>query len=99
MKIQTGKKVLTLKGEAYKQGDEELLVGHVIAEALAGDRTGGKMKMYLLAQRAYEQKELDVDAADLKLIKTSVEQCTTYNNVIVGQVLAELEEVKEAASA
>ena len=94
MKIKTGQKVLTLKGEPYKQGGEELKVGHVIAESLAGDRTGGKMKMYLLAQKAYDEEEMEVDAADLSLIKKSVSECTSYNNVIVGQVLAALEEIK-----
>lgn len=94
MKIKTGEKVLTLKGEAYQQNDQDLLVGHVIAEALAGDRTGGKMKMFLLAQKAYSEAELEVDQADMTLIKKSVEECTSYNNVIIGQVLAKLEEVK-----
>ncbi len=71
-----------------------IIVGMVVAEALAGDRTGGKMKLFLLAQKAFDEAELEVDAADLALIKRAVEQCTSYNNVIVGQALAALEEAK-----
>lgn len=94
MKIDTGKEVLNLKGEAYKADGEPLRVGHVIAEALGSNPAGGKMKMYLLAEAAYKNPSLEVDAADFAIIKNVVEACTSYNNIIVGQVLNELESVK-----
>ncbi len=94
MKIETGKIINNLKKEPYKDGDINLTVGMVIAEALAGDRTGGKMKLFLLAQKAFDNETIEVDAADLGLIKHAVEQCVSYNNVIVGQALAAIEEAK-----
>lgn len=94
MKIKTGERVKNLDGKPYQQEGKDLTAGKVIAEALAGDKAGGKMKMYLLAQKAYDEEAMDVDAADLALIKQSVEKCETYNNLIVGQVIAILEAAK-----
>lgn len=94
MKIDTGKLVVNLKGEAYKTDGIDLTVGHVIAEALAANPAGGKMKMYLLAQAAYNNSELEVDAVDFGLIVKAVEASIAYNNVILGQVLTQLESVK-----
>lgn len=94
MNINTGKALKTLKGEDYTADKEPLTIGKVIAEALAGDETGGKYKLYTLADKAFNSKTMEVDAPDLALIKNAVEKCKTYNNLIIGQTLGILEESK-----
>lgn len=94
MKIDTGKEVINLKNEPYRSDGNPLTVGQVIAEALASNPTGGKMKMYLLAEAAYKNTSLEVDAADFAMIQKAVEGCSAYNNIIIGQVLSHLESVK-----
>jgi len=94
MKISTGTVLKTLKGENYKEGEDNLTLGRVIAEAFSSDQSGGKMKMFLLAEKAFKEKEIDVDAADLTLIKKAVEGCKSYNNLVTGQALVLLENVK-----
>lgn len=91
MKINTSQKVLTLKGDAYKNGTTDLTIGGVIAEALAASQEGNKMKLYTLAQRAFSEETMDVDDADISLIRKALEKCTTYNNIIIGQTLLALE--------
>ncbi len=91
MQIQANKVVTTLSGKPYTSDGKELTVGNVIAEALAGDTTGGKFKLYTLAQKFWNEPEVEVDAADLGLIKTAVENTKTYNNIIIGQVLGLLQ--------
>lgn len=98
MKIDAGTVLKNLKGEPFKlTEDTKLTLGDVIAEAVATDTTAGKFKLYSLAVKASEGKEFDVDAADLKLIKTALENCKSYgtqNTIIVGQAIGLLEEVK-----
>lgn len=94
MKIETGRTVINVKGEAYKNDGQDVLFGHVIADALAGNQTGGKMKMYLLAEAAYKNPTLEVDAVDLGIIVKALESCTSYNNMILGQVLKHLDDIK-----
>lgn len=91
MKINTGKVLMTLKGEPYQADGQDLTVGHVLAEALAGLDAGGKMKLFILAQKCYGAQEVEMDEVDLGLTKKAVEACKTYNNLIVGQALLALE--------
>ena len=91
MKINAKQPVLTLKGEQYKSGEEGVTVGSVISDILATDQTGGKMKLFILAKKFYEEKEVELDEADISLVKKAVESCKGWNNVILGQILTILE--------
>lgn len=93
MKIDCSKLITSLDGTPIKVGEEHLTLGFVIAEAMASDKTGGKMKLYILAEKAYKNQVMEVDAADHAFIKKAVEQCTSYNQnaIILGQALAYLE--------
>lgn len=95
MKINTGATVNTLKGEPYTVDNVPLTVGQVIAEALAVDKTGGKMKVYALANKCYNHAEVEVDGADIVMIKRALNDSTAYNNLINGQVLMALEATTE----
>lgn len=95
MKINYGQTINTLSGTPYQSAGKDLTLGSIVAEALAVDPSGGKMKLYALAQSAYRGGEQEVDSADLKLIKTAVENCKSYdgNAILLGQALERLEKV------
>jgi len=97
MKIDYSKKINTLAGKPYQvENGVDLTLGDIVAEALATDQTGGKMKLYSLAQTAFKKGVSEVDSADLVLIKKAVADCKSYNGnaLILGQSLELLEEVK-----
>lgn len=95
MKIDLKKEINTLNGTPFKADEKSTLtVGLVIAEALLNDQTISKIKGYSLSLKAYESKELDVDDADLTLIKKALQDCKSYaphTTLIFGQVLTHLE--------
>ncbi len=95
MKLDCSKAINNVKGVQYKTPEgASVHLGDVLVEALSGDKSGGKMKIYALAQKAAENKVMEVDSADLKIIKDAVETCTSYNNIILGQTLEMLENAK-----
>ncbi len=92
MKIKADEKIKTLQGEPYKTPDgKDLTLGMVLAEGLATSEAGGKMKSYSLALKFYGSEEVEIDAADMALVKQATEGCKTYNNLITGQALLMLE--------
>lgn len=95
MQIDLKQPISTLAGEPYKTAEgSELTLGNVIAESLATDTTEGKMKLYILAQKAYSEKTMEVDTADLALIKRAIQTNKSYNALILGQAELKLEEIK-----
>lgn len=90
MKINTKTPLKTLKGDVIS----ELNVGDAIANILASSETGGKLKLFILAQKFATEDQVEVDSADLGLIKTAVESSKVYTVLVTGQVLQILEEVK-----
>ncbi len=96
MKIDYSQTINNLAGQPYKVDTKDLTLGDVCAEALATDQTGGKMKLFALAQEAFKSQKADIDAADLALLKRCVTDCKSYqgNAVILGQALEMLENVK-----
>lgn len=97
MQIDYSQKINTLHGTPYQITEGvDLTLGDIVAEALATDTSGGKMKLYSLAQTAFAKKKAEVDIADLALIKKAIETCTSYggNSLILGQSLELLEKVK-----
>lgn len=96
MKIDLSQPINTLNGKPFKMDKEDLTLGMVIAEILATDSTGGKMKLWSLAQRAYKGGQMEVDTSDFALIKAAAERTNAYNGnaIILGQALEKLEAVK-----
>lgn len=99
MKIKTKAVLVNLKGEElkFKDGEKEkaLTLGNAVANILLDCKTGGKHKLYLLSNKFYSDKEVEVDSVDLRLIKDAVEANQTYNNIVSGQILEILENIKE----
>ena len=99
MNIPLSKVLETLDKKPLKLSDtENLTLGRALSEMLLEYKPGGKMKMLLLAQKAFEGKSLEVDEADLSLIKSAVKESTYGGNLIGGQVELLLEGVKEEKS-
>lgn len=74
--------------------DTELTVGQALSNITLTSDKGGKMKMFVLAQDFYKKDEIDLDAADLALIKSELETTKAYNVLVTGQILLLLENTK-----
>jgi len=95
MKINLRKELSSLNGEALKDGTETLTLGKALSNILSTSEEGGKMKLFILAKKFYEDKEVDLDAADLAIVKKAVEKTKIYTPLVAGQVELLLAEVKE----
>ena len=91
MKVNAKRVLKNLKGENYQDNKEDVTVGAIVSNILSQEQTGGKMKLYSLAVRFYEDEEVELDSADLVLVKKAVEDSKEYNNLILGQILLALE--------
>lgn len=80
-----------LAGDYLKVGDKDFTLGQALANIVVGDGTGGKMKLYTLGTRLYQNDSVEVDEADLALIKAAVKVSNAYGAVVVGQVESILE--------
>lgn len=96
MKINTKEAIRDIKGKTVLlPNKEEFTFGEALANILLDSKSGGKMKMYSLAQRLYNDKIVEVDLSDISLIKEAVEGSQNYNNLVLGQVLVYLNGLKE----
>jgi hypothetical protein len=86
MKINTDTKLKDLKGK-----DLELTVGDALANIVVSHKDGGQMKVFVLAQKFATQKAVDVDEADLSLVKKAIEKNESYLPLVTGQLLIILE--------
>lgn len=99
MQINTSQPLLNMAGKSLQTQEEEgvlvnYTLGKGIADILLAAKNGGKMKMFILAEKCYKNSNLEVDEADLSLIKSAVENTEILNNLYTGQILKLLEEVK-----
>lgn len=95
MKIDLTKVLVNLKGDNLENEDKQpLTLGYALANIIISSEVGGKMKLYAMAQKAFTSNELDIDAADLTLIKEAVKNTKIYTTLVAGQVELILEEVK-----
>lgn len=96
MKINTQTPIKTLAGEPIKNGTEgNFTIGLALSNILIENKQGGKMKMFILAQKFFNDKEIDIDEADFNLVKSAVESTENYNNLVNGQILQILSDIKD----
>ncbi len=55
-------------------------IGEVVSSVLIANLAGGKMKMIILAEKFYTQEEVEVDLADLDLIKKALEDTKIFTS-------------------
>ena len=97
MKINTTVVLKTLKGEALQNPDKtEITLGEALGLIMASHEMGGKMKCFILAQKFSTEKEVEVDSADLKLVKEACESTKVFISLVSGQILLILEELTES---
>jgi hypothetical protein len=94
MILETKQALKNLKGDELKAGEETLYLGEALANIMLSDEAGGKMKLFVLAQKLFKENKLEVDSADLSLIKECVKRTKVYNALVAGQVEILLEDVK-----
>lgn len=95
-KINAKKEITNLAGETVKNGEESFTVGQAISNILLAYEAGGKMKLYVLAQKFWNDDEVEVDGSDLALIKKAVETTKTYGALVAGQLELYLESLSGA---
>lgn len=95
MKINTKVCLKNLKGDEIEINKEKFTLGDALAEMLIQSKTGGKMKMFTLAQKLVKDKTVEVDASDMAMIKEAVKTTEVYNALVAGQCELLLEEVKD----
>jgi len=92
MKINTQTSIKNLDGKDIKDGDKFFTIGKALSEIMVGAESGGKMKCFVLAQKFFNDKEVDLDEADKELVKSTIEATKLYNNLVTGQLLVILTE-------
>lgn len=97
--IQTKYVFVNLKGEPIESEGKDITLGDVLANIILTpheDKKGFRpLKAWDLAQKLSTQTEVEVDKADFVQIKEIVENTKTYVPLIIGQVMEQLEAVKE----
>ena len=94
MKINTKQAIKDLAGKEIPSPDGIFTVGTALSNIVIDAKEGDRMKMFILAQNFYKEKEVELDDADLALVKKAVQTTTQYNNLVNGQLLQILESKK-----
>lgn len=88
MKINTKQAIKSLKNEDIKTPEGTIFtIGTPISNILLESKDGGKMKMFILAQKFFSDEIVDLDESDLILVKNAIEKTEQYNNLVTGQIL------------
>jgi len=95
MKIKTHTTIKTLDGKDIKDVDKSFTIGQALSEIIISSKIGGKMKCFSLAQKFYNDEEVNLDQADIVLVKNLVESTDLYTNLVTGQILVILSEDSE----
>ena len=95
MKINLKQVLVNFKNESLKnEKGEELTIGEALSNVMILAKEGGKMKLFVLAEKFYKEKEIDLDASDLNLVKKAVQASEGYSILVTGQLEKILEELK-----
>lgn len=98
MKINCTQTLKFVNGEEipYDKSGTPLTVGNSVAEILSASKMQGKYKGYILMERFYKEKELDLDEADFALVHQNIEMSDRFTTIVIGQLLKIFKEIKEA---
>ncbi len=96
MKIDTSIIMLDLAGKPIRNEDKSSFTfGQALANILISCETGGKMKLFILGQKLYQEKDVSIDDSDLVLIKDAVKTTKVANALVAGQCELLLESIKK----
>lgn len=85
MKIDATTVLKGLDGKEIKTEDGVFTLGKALSNILVSAKEGGKMKLFTLATKLYQDKNVEVDESDLAMIKTAVRNTESYTALISGQ--------------
>ena len=78
----------TLGNQTLLTDDERpFTVGEALANVLCQDICeGSKLKRFVLAQKCFQDTELELDSADHELLRNAVQTSKLFNNLVLGQL-------------
>lgn len=101
MKINTTLVIKNVKGEPYMEAAaegkkaKELTLGSTISQMLSTTKSENDLQSFLLAQKFYQQKEVEISSEDVVFIKNQFKAARelpgAFYPYIVGQILQVLE--------
>lgn len=96
MKIILTQTINDLSGKPLQNNEKKVVtLGEVLSNVVIASEEQGKMKLFLLAKKFFEQESIDLDASDLALVKKVVSNSHAYGGTLVlGQVELLLEGAK-----
>lgn len=78
--------------------ESENTVGDALALIIINAQAGGKMRLFKLARRFSTEDVVELDSADVAIIKQAIENTTVYSTALVpGQLLEMLEKTGKKA--
>lgn len=93
-KIKTTQALKELTGKPIEIGKDVLTIGKALAEIIAfSDKAD--MKMYILSQKLWTDKDVAVDDSDISNFKDLIRTTKRFPNQVTGQLLHVLEGLKE----
>lgn len=96
MQINTKIELKDLLGKPLEASKDVILtLGLALSNILISAEEGGKMKLFILAKKFFEEKAVDLDNSDLALVKNIVGKTKIYNALVAGQVELILEDLKD----
>lgn len=80
--------------------NKPLTIGESLGNIIVSHEIGGRAKLYSLGVDLFKKEELEVDSADLILLKEAVEKTKVYSSAVVtGQLLVLLENIRDTKKA
>lgn len=99
MIIDCEKEIVGLDGKQMVDVDSmSLTLGKILGNVLVSSKTGGKMKLFILGTKLFQDAKVEVDESDLTLIKRAVQESEIYNALVLGQCELLLQEMKPSTS-
>jgi len=96
MKILTQTVLKDLSGkEILDENKKGFTLGQALGNICVSSKEEGKMKLYILGTKLFQDKDVEVDDADLNLLKNVVKKTEVYEALIAGQCELLLDEVKK----
>lgn len=96
MIIKLDKKLVNLKNEPLREGEEELRVGKALSNIVLAPQTPfSPLKALEIARKLYGNSEVEIDKADFQQLKEAIEKNKIYPPLITGQLLEWLMEYQD----
>ncbi len=92
VKINLSQKVVDLDGKSV----EDLTLGKLLGNQLAGSNKGEALKYYDWAVQLYKGGDIEVDKVDAKKIKEFVETTESLTNLVKAQIISVLDKAIDA---